>query len=110
LQRTNDVAGLLVQTAAFLRDLPAAWEAASQEQRNALARLVFQAVKITDDQVTAVLPQPDFAPFFVALRREDDDTPDDPSGVSSSKVATWRKRRALEPQRPNSRPCASCCL
>jgi hypothetical protein len=37
---------------------------ASPDQRNGLARLIFQGVEITDDRVTAVVPQPDFAPFF----------------------------------------------
>ena len=35
------------------------------EQRNALARLVFESIEIEDDRVIAVVPQPDFAPFFV---------------------------------------------
>jgi hypothetical protein len=52
---------------AFLRDLPAAWAAATPEQRNALARTVFQAVEIRDDLVTAVVPQPEFAPLFNLL-------------------------------------------
>jgi hypothetical protein len=33
--------------------------------RNALARLVFSSIEIEDDGVTAVMPQSDFAPFFV---------------------------------------------
>ena len=58
-------AEVLVQAATFLKDLPAAWEAATPEQRNALARLVFESIEIEDDRVIAVVPQPDFAPFFV---------------------------------------------
>lgn len=55
---------VLAQAAAFLRDLPAAWHAATAEQRNALARTAFQEVEITDHRVTAVLPVPEFSPFI----------------------------------------------
>jgi hypothetical protein len=54
----------VAQAAALLRDLPAAWDKATAEQRNDLARLVFQSVEIRDDRVVAVLPTPEFAPFF----------------------------------------------
>jgi hypothetical protein len=36
-----------------------------RHRRNALARLVCASIEIEDDRVTAVMPQPDFAPFFV---------------------------------------------
>ena len=71
LQRTMD--GLrtdnqrdeaLERAAAFLDDVPAAWLAATDAQRNALARLLFREVRIKDDSVVAVGPQPSFAPFF----------------------------------------------
>ncbi len=65
LRATTHRSGLLAQAATFLRDLPAAWEAATAEQRNSLAQLVFQSVEIKDDRVVAVVPQPDFAPFFM---------------------------------------------
>ena len=61
---TGERAALLERAAAFLRDLPAAWQAATPEQRNALARVVFRSVELVDDRVAAVVPQPDFAPFF----------------------------------------------
>ena len=50
--------------AAFLRDVPAAWDAVSAEQRNTLARTLFQSVDIDDGRVITVLPEADFAPFF----------------------------------------------
>ena len=59
-----DHAVALNQAAAFLRDLPAAWRAAAADQRNELVQTIFQEVEITDDRVTAVLPVPEFAPFF----------------------------------------------
>jgi hypothetical protein len=48
-----------------LQDLQAAWAAATAEQRNALDRLVFGSIQGKDDRVMAVVPQRDFAPFFV---------------------------------------------
>ncbi len=64
LTTTTDWTAVLEQAANFLRNLPTAWEAASSEQRNALARIVLQSVEILGGQVVAVVPQPDFAPFF----------------------------------------------
>ena len=66
LRTANEQAGLIGRAAAFLRDLPAAWDAATPEQRNQLARLIFASVEVRDDRVVAIEPQPDFAPFFVA--------------------------------------------
>ncbi len=63
--RTNgQVEATLQRAAAFLMDLPEAWRAADDVQRNALARLLFEEVRIKDDWVVAVVPQPSFAPFF----------------------------------------------
>ncbi|HEY7154578.1 MAG TPA: recombinase family protein [Gemmataceae bacterium] len=86
LRGADDWATALEQAAAFLRDLPAAWNAATPEQRNDLARLVFQEIEVRDDRVVAVVPQPDFAPFFLErLRKEgggDGNTPDRSGGVN----------------------------
>ncbi len=65
LRGTDQRADLVAQAATFLRDLPAAWAAASPEQRNRLARLVFRAVEVRDDRLVAVTAKPDFAPFFL---------------------------------------------
>jgi DNA invertase Pin-like site-specific DNA recombinase len=65
LRDTSEWATALAQAAGFLRDLPAAWEAATPEQRNDLARLIFQSIEVRDDRIVAVVPQFDFAPFFV---------------------------------------------
>ena len=64
VRTTTDRASLITRAAAFLRDPPTAWAAASPDQRNVLARLLFQEVEIEHDRVLAVVPQPDFAPFF----------------------------------------------
>src|SRR5215207_6020276 len=58
------IARVLAQAASFLCDQPAAWRAADDAQRIALARMVFVQVRIKDDWVAAVEPQPSFTPFF----------------------------------------------
>jgi site-specific DNA recombinase len=60
----NELDAALEQAAAFLSDIPAAWRAASNQQRNALARLLFEQIRIKDNWVVAVQPQPEFTPFF----------------------------------------------
>jgi len=70
LEGTISGASILARTAALLRDLPAAWAAATPAERNELARLMFQRVEITDDRVTAVVPQVDFAPFFALVETD----------------------------------------
>jgi site-specific DNA recombinase len=64
LRETDEWEGILAQAAAFLSDLPAAWRAADDTQRNALARMLFVQIRIKGDWVAAVEPQPSFAPFF----------------------------------------------
>ena len=64
LRPAPDRDGALARAAEFLGNLPAAWQAAEEAQRNALARLLFHEVRIKDDWVVAVGPQPSFAPFF----------------------------------------------
>jgi hypothetical protein len=76
VQTTSDRASLVTRAAAFLRDLPAAWSTATPDQRNALARLIFQKVEIEDDRVAAVVPQPDFAPFFALAGGNETGWPD----------------------------------
>jgi site-specific DNA recombinase len=102
LRGATDRAGVLVQAAALLRDLPAAWEAGTPEQRNALARLVFQSVEIVDDRVVAVVPQPDFAPFFVARAEDEGLIEDNDNGAGaaplSNEVMNGRKRRDSNPR------------
>lgn len=64
LQGSADWAAVLQRVAAFLRDLPAAWEEASPEERNGLARTVFHSVEIVGNLATTIVSQPEFAPFF----------------------------------------------
>ena len=55
---------VLAKLAEFLADVPAAWKAATQEQRNKLARNLFDEVWLRDREVVAVKPRPKLAPFF----------------------------------------------
>lgn len=57
--------GRLAQFAKLLAEVKQAWQRASHEQRNQLARLVFDEVIIKDDRVAAVKPRPELASFFV---------------------------------------------
>ena len=64
LRGATEWARAMTRAAGFRRDLPAALAAATPEQRNVLARLFFQSIEVTDNRVAAVVPQPDFTPFF----------------------------------------------
>jgi hypothetical protein len=64
LQGAEDQSVVLEQIASFLTDLPAAWAIANQEQRNRLARTLFERVLICDNQVIGMIEKPKFAPFF----------------------------------------------
>jgi hypothetical protein len=54
----------LEKMARFLADVPAAWAEATPEQRNKLARCLFDQVWLKDKKVIAVKPVADLEPFF----------------------------------------------
>jgi site-specific DNA recombinase len=54
----------LERLAQFLANVPAAWEAATPQQRNKLARCLFDQVWVQDKRVVAVKPRPELEPFF----------------------------------------------
>jgi hypothetical protein len=54
----------LEKMARFLADVPAAWASATPEQRNKLARCIFDQVWLKDKKVIAVKPVSDLEPFF----------------------------------------------
>ncbi len=56
--------GGLDKLAQFLTNVADAWHEANQEQRNGIARCLFQEVWIKDREVIAVKPQPELRPFF----------------------------------------------
>ena len=64
LSPVEDKNKLLERLAQFLANVTDAWDEASQEQRNKLARCLFQEVWIKDREVVAVKPQPEIKPFF----------------------------------------------
>lgn len=50
--------------AKFLANVVDAWDEATQEPKNKLARCLFQEIWLKDKQVVAVKPQPELEPFF----------------------------------------------
>jgi len=54
----------LERLAEFLRNVTKAWKDANQEQRNKLARRLFDEIWVKDKQVIAVKPRPELKPFF----------------------------------------------
>ena len=50
--------------AGFLADVPAAWQTATLEQRNKLARVLFDEIWLKDKEVVFVKPRPELDPFF----------------------------------------------
>jgi hypothetical protein len=53
--------------ATFLRDLSAAWDVATLEERIAFARTISHSVDLAGQLMTAIVPQPEFAPFVNSL-------------------------------------------
>ncbi len=82
-QSTSENLGKL---AGFLSSVVSGWDAASHEQRNRLARCLFQEVWIQDKSVVAVKPEPESEPFF-RLNWED-----------------FAKRMKSEPRSPSGSP------
>ncbi len=64
LSPTDDKDTELKRLASFLKDISMAWQQANQQQRNRLARQLFEAVWIQDQRVLAVTPSSEFKPFF----------------------------------------------
>jgi len=54
----------LERLAEFLKNVPNAWKEANQEQRNKLARQLFNEIWVKDKKVIAVKPRPELKPFF----------------------------------------------
>lgn len=59
-----------------------AWKEASQEQRNKLAKALFEQVWIENNKVVAVKPRPELEPFFkLNFECHDRDIAGDPDGI-----------------------------
>jgi len=54
------------QAAKMLQDLPALWQhpGVTADQRRELARVVFEEIRLRDGCLTAIRPQPQYAPLF----------------------------------------------
>jgi site-specific DNA recombinase len=55
---------VLSKLAHFLANVADAWRTANQEQRNKLAKTLFEQILVEDNKVVAVKPQPQLEPFF----------------------------------------------
>jgi site-specific DNA recombinase len=64
LQPIENRSVVLSQVTAFLADLSMAWDAATSEERNALARTLFERLILKNNQVESVRPRPEYRPFF----------------------------------------------
>jgi hypothetical protein len=64
LAPAKDQARGLERLALFLKDISEAWKQADEQQRNRLAKQLFDIVWIKDKRVLAVTPRPEFKPFF----------------------------------------------
>jgi hypothetical protein len=96
LRETDEWEAVLARAAAFLNDLPAAWRAADGAQRNALARMLFAQIRIKDDWVAAVEPQPSFAPFFTGTVKCDVYQAEATGiGLAHTSCSGWHRRHRL---------------
>ena len=64
LTPVKDQAKSLERLALFLKDISLAWKQSDEQQRNRLAKQLFDIVWIKDKRVLAVTPRPEFKPFF----------------------------------------------
>ncbi len=64
LAPAKDQSKSLEKLALFLKGISEAWKQADQQQRNRLAKQMFDIVWIKDRKVLAVTPRPEFKPFF----------------------------------------------
>jgi len=81
---------VLEQLANFLKSVVVAWKEATQDQRNRLARQLFDEIWVKDKQVIAVKPRPELEPFFKLsyedwLSKFESESPK-PSGVANSNL------------------------
>ncbi|MCZ6534782.1 MAG: zinc ribbon domain-containing protein, partial [Chloroflexi bacterium] len=78
----------LPRLAQFLSDVSSAWESATAEQQNKLARALFEEIWIKDKKVVFVKPRPELDPFF-RLNYEES-TKKAFEGVTSTRVELYR--------------------
>lgn len=71
LRPASDRAAWLAEAATFLRDIGAAWQAATPEERNDIAVTLFERVTVTGERIEEAIVRPEMAPFFILDSRED---------------------------------------
>jgi DNA invertase Pin-like site-specific DNA recombinase len=60
----DDSRSALSKLAHFLANVADAWREANQEQRNKLAKALFEEIWVEDERVVVVKPRPELEPFF----------------------------------------------
>jgi hypothetical protein len=62
---TNTRREVLERLAIYLQDVGKAWRDATQEQRNRLAKTLFEGIRIENHSIKGVTPQIEFTPLLV---------------------------------------------
>ena len=79
---TEDDNKVLDRLAHFLANVANAWKEATQEQRNKLARSLFEQIQVEDSRVVMVKPRPELEPFFkLSFECHTTDIGCDPGGI-----------------------------
>ena len=72
----------LSKLAQFLANVAEAWDEANQEQRNKIAKILFEQILVENNKVVAVKPRPELEPFFkLNLECHSRDIASDPDGI-----------------------------
>ncbi len=91
LNPVNNSGEILSALSSLLANAAKAWHDASQEQRNALGRQLFEEVWIEGRQVVAVKPRPELESFFSLSYEESKKKASESAVLSPIGVATTRK-------------------
>jgi site-specific DNA recombinase len=75
--KTDDRKALLGRLASYIQDLSQAWRDADHEQRNRLAKTLFESIRVEDGRIMGITPANEFTPLlvlshFFRRRRKDD--------------------------------------
>ena len=74
--------GVLEKLAHFLSNVANTWEVANQEQRNKLARSIFEEMHIESNRIVLIRPKPELEPFFELKQKcHARDIAGDPRGI-----------------------------
>ena len=82
IQIPEDNCAILEKLSHFLDSVADAWKEATQEQRNRLAKSLFEEIIIEDNKVISVKPTTELEPFFeLNLECHTRDIAGDPGGI-----------------------------